>query len=76
MLSLPLGAAGRQAVGLGRRLLGADSEQVDSEMRAAAPVAGITASPPAAGVVTLHPGQILESRHGARGVEQRRSTSS
>ncbi len=36
MLSLPLGAAGRQAVGLGRRLLGADSEQVDSEMRAAA----------------------------------------
>ena len=36
MLSLPLGAAGRQAVGLGRRLLGADAERVDAELRAAA----------------------------------------
>ena len=36
MLSLPLGAAGRQAVGLGRRLLGADADQVDAELRGAA----------------------------------------
>ena len=36
MLSLPLGAAGRQAVGLGRRLLGADADRVDAELRAAA----------------------------------------
>lgn len=36
MLSLPLGAAGRQAVGLGRRLLGADAERVDTELRTAA----------------------------------------
>ena len=36
MLSLPLGAAGRQAVGLGRRLFGADAEQVEADMRAAA----------------------------------------
>lgn len=36
MLSLPLGAAGRQAVGLGRRLFGADADEVDSQLRAAA----------------------------------------
>lgn len=36
MLSLPLGAAGRQAVGFGRRLLGADADQVDTQLRAAA----------------------------------------
>ena len=36
MLSLPLGAAGRQAVGFGRRLMGADSDEVDLQLRTAA----------------------------------------
>ncbi len=36
MLSLPLGAAQRQAVGFGRRLMGADADQVDLQMRTAA----------------------------------------
>ncbi|MFT3862513.1 ABC1 kinase family protein [Micropruina sp.] len=36
MLQLPLGAAQRQAVGLSRRLLGADADQVERELRGAA----------------------------------------
>jgi len=36
MLSLPLGAAQRQAVGFGRRLFGADADQVELELRTAA----------------------------------------
>ncbi|MBP8921670.1 MAG: AarF/ABC1/UbiB kinase family protein [Micropruina sp.] len=36
MLSLPLGAAQRQAVGLGRRMLGADPGVVDADLREAA----------------------------------------
>ena len=36
MLSLPLGAAQRQAVGFGRRLFGADADQVEADLRTAA----------------------------------------
>lgn len=36
MLQLPLGAAQRRAVGFGRRLLGADAGQVESDLRSAA----------------------------------------
>lgn len=36
MLSLPLGHAGRQAVGLGRRLMGADATELDVQLRTAA----------------------------------------
>ena len=36
MLQLPLGAAQRQAVGFGRKLLGADADQVELELRTAA----------------------------------------
>ena len=36
MLSLPLGAAQRQAVGVGRRLFGADADQVEADLRTAA----------------------------------------
>ena len=36
MLSLPLGEAQRQAVGFGRRLFGADADQVEADLRTAA----------------------------------------
>ena len=36
LLSLPLGAAGRATVGMGRRLLGASADEVDAQLRDAA----------------------------------------